>query len=48
MDFYSELVPGLLLPVRSAGCNWQAGIMAEQPVQRSYWPEKAIDWLERA
>ena len=28
--------------------DWPDRVMAEQPVQRSYWPEKAIDWPEPA
>ena len=38
-------------PLSSATCppifmHLMARIMAEQPVQRSYWSEKAIDWPE--
>jgi hypothetical protein len=29
-------------------CSLLARIMAEQPVQRFYWPENAIDWPEPA
>ena len=29
-------------------CSLLARIMAEQPVQRFCWPEKAIDWPEHA
>ena len=28
--------------------NWVARVMAEQPVQRFYGPEKPIDWSEPA
>ncbi len=29
-------------------CSLLVRIMAEQPVQRFYWPENAIDWPEPA